>query len=164
MTCHCRRIRTADTTYFPPKIPMPISVLTDMCCSLLLKGDTFKATLIRKSVRSVVVVWEYLCICSINRDPCYMTCSWMHHVNKYVLGKAMRCIGMLPTILLALLNMFKKYLHFTVLCSDMPNPRYATSESCEHTFGNYRLNTRKFTTLEFVQLNERYDYRLTHIL
>ena len=24
---------------------------------------------------------------------------------------------MLPTILLALLNMFKKYLHFTVLCS-----------------------------------------------
>ena len=56
MTCHCRRIRTADTTYFPPEIPMPISVLTDICYSLLLKGDTFKATLIRKSVRSVVVV------------------------------------------------------------------------------------------------------------
>ena len=52
---------------------------------------------------------------------------------------------------------------FTVLCSDMPNPRYATSEPCEHTFGNYRLNTREFTTLEFAQLNERYDRRLTHI-
>ena len=52
MTCHRIGVRTADTTYFPPEIPMPISVLTHMC--LLLKGDTFKATHIRKSVRSVV--------------------------------------------------------------------------------------------------------------
>ena len=49
---------------------------------------------------------------------------------------------------------------FIVLCSDMPNPRHATSEPAEHMFGNMRQQIREFTILECSQLIEKLLRRL----
>ena len=49
---------------------------------------------------------------------------------------------------------------FLVLCSDMGNPRLATSEPGEHHFGQLRTLIREFTTLEFAQLVEKHIRRL----
>ena len=49
---------------------------------------------------------------------------------------------------------------FLVLRSDVPNPRYCTSEPAEHTFGLLRTMIREFTTLEFAQLVEKLTRRL----
>ena len=49
---------------------------------------------------------------------------------------------------------------FIVLCSDMPNPRHATSEPAEHMFGNLRQQIREFTILECSQLIEKLLRRL----
>jgi hypothetical protein len=47
-----------------------------------------------------------------------------------------------------------------MLRSDVPNPRHATSEPSEHTFGNIRSEKREFTTLEFIELCEKMDRKL----
>ena len=49
---------------------------------------------------------------------------------------------------------------FIVLCSDIFNARYCTSEPGEHYFGDLRGLIREFTTLKFAQLVEKLVRRL----
>ena len=49
---------------------------------------------------------------------------------------------------------------FLMLRSDAPNPRHATSEPSEHTFGTIRSEKRELSTLEFIELCEKMDRKL----
>ena len=52
--------------------------------------------------------------------------------------------------------MFVEYIGmpFLFLCYDFQSPRLATSESYEHTFGNYRKGEREFTFQRLLQLED----------
>ena len=44
---------------------------------------------------------------------------------------------------------------FACACSDVANLRYTTTEPCEHTFGAARSDTREFTVLQLIQMEEK---------